>query len=380
LTLQTNNKETEKMDEALILQKLDDLSNEIRTLKTGVLEELRQELMPVVKQAGPLVTECLSDLDEGHTKEDLTLLTKNLLANVEMLNSVFSYVKGAMELKDEIEPVAKLVLPRATEVMGQLDGQFDADELVALLRNTLSNLEHFNSAVTMLKAGMELKDDIEPIAKIALPRAIETFAEFGENLDMEQVKPLIRNTLNNLENFNTALGMLKAGMELKDEVEPIAKLMLPRAIELVSEVSEGYDAEQVKALIRNTMANLENFNTGLGMLKSGMGLKDEIEPIAKLMVPRAIDFFTEIGGLMKVSGTALESLKDMPCTPEQSEAMSEVIRSIDLSKSNKIGPIGAFMKLNDPKVQEALGATFSMLEVIGSMLEAYRNPGNSNNK
>jgi uncharacterized protein YjgD (DUF1641 family) len=60
--------------------------------------------------------------------------------------------------------------------------------------------------------------------------------------------------------------------------------------------------------------------------------------------------------------------------------MSEVIRNIDLSKSNKIGPIGAFMKLNDPKVQEALGATFTMLEVIGSMLEAYRNPGNTSNE
>lgn len=141
------------MDEALILQKLDDLSNEIRTLKSGVLEELRQELMPVVKQAGPLVTECLADLDEGHTKEDLTHLTKNLLANVEMLNSVLAYVKGAMELKDEIEPVAKLIVPRATEVASQLEGQFDGDELVALLRNTLGNLEHFNSAVTMLKAN-----------------------------------------------------------------------------------------------------------------------------------------------------------------------------------------------------------------------------------
>ncbi len=362
------------MDEALILQKLDDLSNEIRTLKTGVLDELRQELMPVVKQAGPLVTECLSDIDEGHTKEDLTHLTKNLLANVEMLNSLLTTVKGGMELKDEIEPVAKLILPRATEVVSQLDGQFDADELVALLRNTLGNLEHFNSAVTMLKAGMELKDEIEPIAKLALPRAIETFSELGEGLDMEQVKPLIRNTLNNLENFNTALSMMKAGMELKDEIEPIAKLMLPRAIELVSEVGEGYDGEQLKALIRNTMANLENFNTGLCMLKSGMELKDEIEPVAKLMVPRAIEFFTEIGGLMTVTGTALTSLKDMGCTTEQAEAMSEVIRGIDLSKSNKIGPVGALKKLTDPKVQEALGATFTMLEVIGSMLEAYRNP------
>lgn len=363
------------MDEALILKKLDDLSNEIRTLKTGVLEELRQDLMPVVKKTAPLVTECFSDLDEGHTKEDLTHLVKNLLLNVEMLNSMLSYVKGAMELKDEIEPVAKLVLPKATNVIGQLEGQFDSEELVALLRNTFSNLEHFNSAITMLKAGMELKDDVEPIAKLALPKTIETFAELGENLDMDQVKPLIRNTLSNLENFNTALGMLKSGMELKEEIEPIAKVMLPRAIELFAEVGDGYDGEQLKALIRNTMINLENFNSALVMLKAGMELKDEIEPIAKVMVPKAIDFFSEIGGLMQITGAALESLKDMQCTTEQAEAMSNVIRNIDLSKSNKIGPLTAIKKLGDPKVQEALGAAFTLLEVIGSMLEAYRQPG-----
>ncbi len=151
--------------------------------------------------------------------------------------------------------------------------------------------------------------------------------------------------------------------------------MLPRAIEFVSEVGDGYDGEQVKALIRNTMANLENFNTALGMLKAGMELKDDIEPIAKLTLPKATEFFTEIGGLMKVTGAALESLKDMPCSDEQAQAMSDVIKSIDLSKSNKVGPLDAMKKLFDPKVQEALGATFTMLEVVGSMLEAYRNPG-----
>ena len=30
-------------------------------------------------------------------------------------------------------------------------------------------------------------------------------------------------------------------------------------------------------------------------------------------------------------------------------------------------------KLNEPKVQEALGATFTMLEVFGALLEAHRN-------
>ncbi len=419
------------MDEALILEKLDNLSEEVRSLKAGVLEELKQDLVPVVKQAGPIVSECLADLEEGHTREDLTYLIRNLLANVETLNSVLNTVKGTMELKNDIEPVAKIALPTITQVFAEVEGQFDADDLAALLRNTLSNLAHFNTAITMLKSGMELKDDIEPIAKIMLPSSIQFINEVGEGFDPAQFKDLIRNTLGNLENFNTAITMLKSGMELKDDIEPIAKLLLPRTVELFGEVAEGFDpnelkdlmrntmgnlahfntaitmlksgmelkddvepiakimlpmaidlfndigdgfdANQLKDLMRNTIGNLENFNTALGMMKAGMAFKDDLEPVAKQMLPMAVNFFTEMEGLMQLSGVALTAVKGIKVTPAQAEAMSEVVRNIDLTKSNKVGPILAAKKLFDPKVQETLGATFTMLEAVGGMLEAYRN-------
>jgi uncharacterized protein YjgD (DUF1641 family) len=75
---------------------------------------------------------------------------------------------------------------------------------------------------------------------------------------------------------------------------------------------------------------------------------------------------------LKVIGTALESMKGLNCSPQQAEAMSAVIRGIDLSKSNKIGPVGALKKLYDPKVQEALGVIFTMLETVGALVQAHR--------
>ncbi|HKJ64640.1 MAG TPA: DUF1641 domain-containing protein [Desulfopila sp.] len=301
------------MDEALILKKLDDLSNEVRTLKSEVLEELKQELKPA-RTATSLFNECLAESEDGHLQEDLNYLVKNLLANVETLSSLLSTAKGAMELKDEIEPLAKL----------------------------------------------------------AYPMALETAAEVTEGFDPDQIKPLIRNTLSNLENFNTALNMLKAGMELKDEIEPLAKLTYPMALETISEVSENLDMDQVRPLIRNTLSNLENFNIGLNMLKASMELKNEIEPLAKLSMPMVLEFFTSISGLMRVGGSGLESLKEMELTPAQAEAMSRVIKEIDLSKSKRVGMVGMMKKLNDPKVQEALGAVFALLEVFGSLMHAYK--------
>lgn len=301
------------MDEALILQKLDNISNEVRNLKADVLEELKQELKPA--DAGTsLLEECLAKADDEYAREDLAHLVTNLLANIETLNSLLATVKGSMELKEEIEP----------------------------------------------------------IAKIAYPMAIETAAEVAEGLDTEQIKPLIRNTLNNLENFNTALNMLKAGMELKDDIEPLAKLTYPIALETISELTENIDMDQIKPLIRNTLSNLENFNTALTLMKSGMELKDEIEPLAKLSLPMFIEFFAGISGLMKVSGSALERVKDMDITSEQAEAMSEVIKNVDLSQTQKVTMFGLVKKLNDPNVQEALGAVFALLETFGSLLNAYK--------
>lgn len=306
------------MDETLILQKLEELTKEVRSLQSEV-QEVKQQVAPGAPSSS-LFEECLAKADDGHTREDISSLVTNLLANVEMLHSLLATVKG----------------------------------------------------------GMELKDEIEPMAKLAYPMALETASEVTEGLDTEQIKPLIRNVLSNLENFNSALNMLKAGMELKDDLEPLAKLIYPMALETVSEVGENLDMDQVKPLIRNTLSNLEHFNTALNMLKAGMELKDDVEPLAKLSFPMFIEFFTQISGLMKVSGTALDSLKNMELNDEQAEAMSEVIRGINLSKANKVTLFGMVKKLNDPKIQHALGALFAFLESFGSLLEAHSS--NSKNR
>jgi hypothetical protein len=302
------------MDEALILQRLDALSSEIHALKADIVAELKKDMHPVSVPAGPLVADCLSDLDQENRREDFAHFMRNLVLNAETLNSLLSTAKGAMELKNEIEPIAKQVLPKAIDLFADLENQIDLEEIAALLRNTLGNLHHFNTAITMLKAGMELKDEIEPIAKLVLPKAIDLVADLEDQIDLAEITALLRNSLANVRHFNTAITMLKAGMELKDEIEPIAKLTLPTMIE----------------------------------------------------------FFNEMEGVLAVAGSGLTAMKGCKCSPAQVLAMSEVIRNIDLSKPNRIGPVGALKKLYDPKVQEALGLVFTMLEAVGSLVQAHR--------
>lgn len=307
------NKRTKTMDDALILQKLDALSQEIKALK-GEIAELRREAAPIAGQMIPDAADCLSEEDLAHRREDFAYFLRSLVLNVETLNSLMATAKGAMELKDEIEPVAKLVVPKLTDLMSDLEGTYHLDDIAALLRNTLSNLHHFNTAVIMLKAGMELKDEIEPIAKLAYPRIIEMFQEVEGQYSLDDVAALLRNTLGNLHHFNTAITMLKAGMELKDEIEPLAKLTLPQIIET----------------------------------------------------------FNQLSGVLQVAGAGFTALKGCAFTPAQAEAMCQVIATIDLSRAGKIGPIGAVKKLYDPNVQEALGVVFTLVEAIGALFQAYK--------
>ncbi|MDK9707147.1 MAG: DUF1641 domain-containing protein [Desulforhopalus sp.] len=303
------------MDEALILKKLDALSNEIQTLKADVVAELKKEILPLSLQTGPLVADCLSDLDQENRREDLVHFMRNLVLNVETLNALLSTAKGAMELKNELEPVAKQVYPKVTELFSDMEGQYDLEEIAALLRNTLSNVHHLNTAVTMLKSGMELKDEIEPIAKLVLPKTIELFAEMEGQYSVDDITTLVRNTLSNLHHFNTAITMLKAGMELVDEIEPVAKLSLPGII----------------------------------------------------------DLFSQLEGTLKVAGGAMgATLKGCTFSEQQAEAMCNVIAAIDLSKPNKLGPVGLVKKLYDPKIQETLGMVFTLLEAVGALLQAHR--------
>ncbi|MFC1837765.1 hypothetical protein ACFLYW_03700, partial [Thermodesulfobacteriota bacterium] len=93
------------MDEALILEKLDKLTEEVQSLKSGVLYELKQDLQPIIKQTAPHVTSFLSDVEGQYNNEDLVMLLRKLLSNLDNFNSAMDMMKAGMELKDDAMPI-----------------------------------------------------------------------------------------------------------------------------------------------------------------------------------------------------------------------------------------------------------------------------------
>ncbi len=307
------------MDEALILERLDNLSSEIRSLKSNVIEELKQDLGPVVQQ----------------------------------------------------------VLPKATEALAEIEDQFEPAELSALLRNTLCNLKHFNAALGMMKTGMELKEDLGPVVQQSIPRVTEFLAELDGQFKMEDLQGLLRKTLSSVENINSAMDTLNSAMDFKNDFGEVVKLGLPKVQEFMADLHEGeFQAEHLGNLMRTFLLNVQTFSDLMRLLKP---MTEFISDTG--VVVRQADLFSKINktldemqhcGLMKLMTTVTESFKEIDCTSEQIEKLCEVIYDMDLKKSTKVTPFGAYKKMKDPKVQEALGAGFMMLEVVGTMLQAYR--------
>ena len=364
------------MNEALILERLDNLSREIQSLKSSVLDELKQDLVPVINQATPRVMTFLSELEGHYSNEDLALLVKNILINVKNLNSLLDMLKAGMELKEDLGPVVRQGAPKVTSLLAELEGQADLTAIGEVVRKALANLENFGTAFDMLKAGMELKDDLGPVVKQALPKVTAFMAELDGQVDMQQMADLLRKVLANMENFSTALDMLKAGMELKDDLGPVVKQALPKINAFMAELDGEFEMEDLASLLRNFLINIRTFDRMLGMVKPGAELVDELANIARQydMITKVVQTLNalEQRGIFKIMGRIFEAVQDFKCSDDQLNTMCSAISEVDLKTPSYVGPMEIMNEIRDPNVQETIGAAFKIMRAVGCCLRAQR--------
>lgn len=308
------------MNEALILEKLDKLSEEVRSLKSDVFQELKQDLEPIIKEAQPGVTEFLKEVDNDYSSEKLVQLTKTLLASLEELNEVVSGIKAGVELKDDLSPVVKQIYPKSIEFFSDLDGDFHIDEFIILMRKALINLD-----------------------------------SMGEGLDM-----------------------LRAGVELRDEMVPILRLMYPRLLRFLNSLHEGeFQAEKVGDLLHTVLINIHTLSDLLNMVQP---MTEFVKEIGVLMKETDVingmniwlDGLQQGNGLVKLAGTIFNLFKRLDVNEAQIEEICQAIDGLDFTKVKPVGPIGMIKQVNDPKVQEAFGFFFMLLQAVGTTLQTYQ--------
>jgi uncharacterized protein YjgD (DUF1641 family) len=308
------------MNEALILEKLDQLSAEVQSLKSDVMQDLRKDLEPVLKEAVPSLSSVLEDIDDRYTKEKAIHLAQNVLTSLDELNDIVDTFKAGMELKSDMMPVVKQVYPSTINFFNDLSGEFHIDELTILLRKVVTNLD-----------------------------------SLGETMDM-----------------------LKAGVELRDEMVPIVKLMYPRIIRFMKSLHEGeFQAEKVGDLLHTILINIHTLSDLLNMIQPMTEFVKEFTAVIKgsdIMnsVNLWLDSLQQSSGLVKVAGTSWAQLKRLDYNEKQVEEICKAISTLDFTKAEPVGPFMMMKKMRDPRVQSALGFMFMMLQTVGTVVLAYQ--------
>ena len=308
------------MNEALILEKLDQLSAEVQSLKSDVMQDLRKDLEPVLKEAVPSLSSVLEDIDDRYTKEKAIHLAQNVLTSLDELNDIVDTFKAGMELKSDMMPVVKQIYPSTINFFNDLSGEFHIDELTILLRKVVTNLD-----------------------------------SLGETMDM-----------------------LKAGVEFRDEMVPIVKLMYPRVIRFMKSLHEGeFQAEKVGDLLHTILINIHTLSDLLNMIQPMTEFVKEFTAVIKgsdIMnsVNIWLDSLQQSSGLVKVAGTSWAQLKRLDYNEKQVEEICNAISTLDFTKAEPVGPFMMMKKMRDPRVQSALGFMFMMLQTVGTVVLAYQ--------
>jgi hypothetical protein len=309
------------MNEALILEKLDRLSDEVRSLKSNVLLELKQEIAPILKQTRSGDAEFVQGTDDGNANEKVLHVTQTLLTSLEQLNEVISGVKTGSVTKDSKGALMTQSYPESIQFFTELDTDFHIDELVVLLRKALTNLDTMGEGLDMLKAAVEFRDDMVPIMKLMYPRLLRFLNSLHEGeFQAEKLGDLLHTVLINIHTLSDLLNM----------VQPMTELV-----------------KEVGVLMKETDV-INGMNIWLDGLQQG-------------------------NGFVKLAGTVVTALKRIDYTEQQIDEICQVINNIDFTRVKPVGPLGMIKQVNDPKVQEAFGFLFMLLQAVGNCLQVYQN-------
>ena len=307
------------MNEALILEKLDRLTDEVKSLKSDVLQELKADLEPIMK-ASPDVSGMMQEVGGDYSNKNLLHLTENLLRNLEQLNAVMKGLRAGIDCKDDRGPVVQQIYPKSIQFFNDLEGDFHIDEFIVVVKKALTSLDAVGEGLDMLKAGVELRDEMVPVLQLMYPRLLRFLNSLHEGeFQAEKLGDLLHTILMNIHTLSDLLNM----------IQPVTELV-----------------KEVGVLMKETDV-LNGMNIWLDGLQQG-------------------------SGLVKLAGTLFTFLKRLDYNERQIEEICKVIENLDFTAVKPVGPLGMIKQVNDPKVQEAFGFLVIILKAVGSCLHAYQ--------
>lgn len=207
----------------------------------------------------------------------------------------------------------------------------------------LERLERLEQKITPIAESAasikELKEELTPRVNEAVQSLIVEMADVEADFQIEDLLHLIKKAMRNVKNFNFALDMMRSGIDLAVNAEPLLKSTVPQIISFLD------DLEQKNIFVL--------LNTGLDVLKNitQKYSAEEIEQIAR--------------GIGKLADT-LKYLTD-PKAIDLVEKASKIPATINLEESKSTGPVSMLMAMNDKEIKKGLGVLLELTKGLATL-------------
>ena len=230
------------MNEALILAKLDSLASDIQVLRSEILQQKSSNSRPL-RQTHASPDACPVSVTGLDGNTELIVLLRDLHTRLNGIEEVLAGVKVGLEFKDDLKPVMELAWPKILEFFHEIDSQFSVEALEVLFRRTLTNLDSLNEGLNLLKLAVELRDDMIPVAQLAYPKVLKFLNSLHEGeFQAEQIGTLLHTVLINLHTLSDLLNMLKPMTELVKELQVVV-----RETDVISNLNQWLDGLQTSS-------------------------------------------------------------------------------------------------------------------------------------
>ena len=209
-----------------------------------------------------------------------------------------------------------------------------------LILEKLGSIEAELAEMRQAKRPLEdLVEELNPIMKQALYALIEEFKDVETSFQLEDLLPLVKRFLRNVNNLTSTLETLETVIDMWNTMEPMMKSALHNTVrylgvleqrgvfrtyeamlEVRAKVAQHYGADDIEAMG-------DSFVAMLGLLK-------------KMSSPEMIGF--------------LEKLTELPA-------------HIDFSAAKPVGPFGLVSAASNPEVKQGMGVAIEMAKALGKL-------------
>jgi len=221
------------------------------------------------------------------------------------------------------------------------------DELTAEVRE----------AKEAIRPYVELKKEMEPLVNDMVISTISKMSGLDRRFDIEDVGEMVGQTLIASKNISEALHSLNQIMEFKKDFEPYSKAMFKELVEQLQTTLQGFEPENLQALLKQFIANMGNMADGLKMLGSLMEMKKDADGLSKL----AFNDVVERLECLKQRGVfdAFEQVLGI------TERVGSKIQQVDFDNIQPVrGVFGMMSAIKRPEVQEGLGILLELSTVL----------------